>query len=191
MARTPVNVERLSARVLLLFREADRAARKFGRRAGIACPAGCGDCCRDDRPEASPLSLLPLALHVVRLNGAEELLERTENPPDRPCIFYTPDPLAGHCTVYPLRPLLCRLFGFAGRRDKHGNIEFRSCRRMAPPPAPCPRPPLFSTWHMRLEVIYPPLAEILPLPQAMRRALLWVLLHQALRPPRMRGTRAA
>jgi len=35
-----------------------------------------------------------------------------------------------HCTVYETRPLVCRVFGFAGDRDKWGHLRFAPCRHM-------------------------------------------------------------
>lgn len=77
------------------------------------------------------------------------------------CIFADPDS-ALHCTVYPARPLECRLFAFSGARDKSGSPVFRLCRHM---PGPEPRsmdaatmlrrwgviPPLMSDWGTRVE----------------------------------------
>lgn len=34
----------------------------------------------------------------------------------------------GPCSYYEFRPLVCRLFGFASRRNKFGQIELMSCR---------------------------------------------------------------
>ena len=183
---------RLSARVVHVLCDADRAALRFGRRAALFCPPDCGDCCRTGQPEASPLSLLPLALHALDSGLAEAWLEQTDHDPQTPCMFYD-EQNARHCRVYPYRPLLCRLFGFAGRLDKNGNPEFRPCHRLSHTKTPPhPRPPLYSAWHLRLQTLYPPLGEIMPLHTALRHALLWVLLHHALEPPRRpRGSRAA
>jgi len=189
MAGAHLNVDDMCARVMRLLRQAEREAERFGRRAGISCPQGCGECCLVDGIEASPLSLLPLAMAAMRSGRAESLLEETKTAPETICMFHTAaSPY--HCAIYRLRPLICRLFGFAGRRNKHGVVEFRPCRHMLPPARSGPLPPLFSTWHLRLQGIYPPLAEIMHLHHALRRVLLWLLLLESLdhsRPPRGRA----
>lgn len=43
------------------------------------------------------------------------------------CIFYQAGRLPGGCTIYAQRPLLCRLFGYAAVRDKHGALELAVC----------------------------------------------------------------
>ena len=35
-----------------------------------------------------------------------------------------------HCTVYATRPLVCRVFGFSGDRDKWGRLRYAPCRFM-------------------------------------------------------------
>jgi len=179
MAKPALNINALNTKVTRLLRQAEAEAVTFGRRAGIACPGDCGKCCVTVEIEASPLSLLPLAIDALRSGKAEALLEKTAIAPRAPCLFYTPSS-PFHCTVYATRPLVCRLFGFAGRRDKRGLPEFRACRHMDRTPRPGPAPPLFSTWHIRLEGLYPPLAEPMPLRSALRRVLLWLLLLDTL-----------
>lgn len=47
------------------------------------------------------------------------------------CVFYCPDPCGagkGRCSYYEFRPLVCRLFGFASRRNKRGILELTHCK---------------------------------------------------------------
>ena len=37
-----------------------------------------------------------------------------------------------HCTVYGGRPLICRLFAYAGDRSKAGEPRFRACSKQQP-----------------------------------------------------------
>jgi len=183
---TPVmNINVLNTRVIHLLRKAETEAVTFGRHAGIACPGDCGKCCVKGEIEASPLALLPLAIQALRSGRAESLLGEAALATATPCMFYT-SASPFHCTVYAVRPLVCRLFGFAGRRDKHGRVEFRPCRHMATVPRVGTIPPLFSTWHNRLEGLYPPLGDLMPLRAALNRILTWLLLRDTLygcRPP--------
>ena len=48
-----------------------------------------------------------------------------DNPP---CPLYGIDNKEHHCTVYPYRPLICRLFGAAASKSKDGHPVFRNCK---------------------------------------------------------------
>ncbi|MFH1437967.1 MAG: YkgJ family cysteine cluster protein [Pseudomonadota bacterium] len=171
--------EELCESVLSFLAGAEMAALRFGRDAGLACPTGCGDCCRDDRPGDSVLAALPAAAWAIG-EDLVDLLAAAVKEPSGVCVFYDGD-AAKHCRVYPLRPLVCRLFGFAGRHDKYGNIDFRPCRRMkgaAESPGSAV-PPVFSDLALQLEGFYPPLGrERRPLNIAFHEAAQWLLLRK-------------
>jgi len=164
--------------VLAVLGEAEEAASRFGRLARLSCPEGCGDCCRDDRPEDSVLAALPAARRAIDEGLVEAVASAARDRPEGPCVFYD-DAAAKHCTLYSHRPLVCRLFGFAGRRDKHGAVRFRPCRRVAHPgPFPEAEAPVFSDFAMRLEGIDPRLGrQRAPLNVAFHRAVQWLLLR--------------
>jgi Fe-S-cluster containining protein len=167
--------------VLGLLCEAEMRAVAFRRTAGVACPAGCDACCREDRPEDSVLACLPAARWALGQGWEARLAGAV---PEEPCLFWEPGP-AGGCGIYPLRPLICRLFGYAGVRDKHGRPAWRPCRRMVGVPAPAPEPPLFADEARRIEARYPPLGDRrLPLNLALREAAAWLALRG---PRRVRG----
>ena len=82
------------------------------------------------------LEMIPSAFHLLRTNQAELLLERIQKQADsNQCILFRPD-LSRHdgggCALYPYRPLVCRLFGFAGNRDRQGQVKLARCRDMPP-----------------------------------------------------------
>ena len=57
-------------------------------------------------------------------------IKKSENRGDLVCVLYRPDrgiPGNGRCRYYKFRPLSCRLFGFATRRNKFGDIELCTC----------------------------------------------------------------
>ena len=125
---------RPAAAVRALYRRLDRRIARFRRAAGLDCPAGCGECCLSPEVEATVLEMLPLVLHLRRRGLLEPTLADlgSEEPPRR-CLFYSPAPLGtfgGHCSAYPWRPLLCRLFGFAAVADSKGRPELAVCRQM-------------------------------------------------------------
>ena len=125
---------RPAAAVRALYRRLDRRIAAFRRAAGLACPPGCGECCLSPEVEATVLEMLPLALRLRRDGRlARTLAGLGSREPPRRCVFYSPDPLGafgGHCTVYPWRPLLCRLFGFASVADPESRPELAVCGRM-------------------------------------------------------------
>lgn len=120
-----------AAAVAAVHAEADQQTRAFAERTGITCPPGCGQCCLSPHVETTVADLLPLAEHVVQTGRAEAILQRIEAATDPRCVLYDADPAdpaRGRCSMYALRPSICRLFGFAGRRDADGNPQFTACR---------------------------------------------------------------
>ncbi len=123
---------RLAVGVQTIYRRLDRRLATFRRRSGLACPPGCGECCGSTEVEATVLELLPLALDLCRRGKAEEVMDRLHSgrEPER-CLLFSEQPLGcfgGHCTVYPRRPLLCRLFGFSSMENREGRPELVACR---------------------------------------------------------------
>ncbi|MFH1469126.1 MAG: YkgJ family cysteine cluster protein [Pseudomonadota bacterium] len=171
--------------VLGLLAEAEMQAFAFKRATGIDCPSGCGDCCRDHHPEDSVLAALPAARWALERGWEEQLVIAAREASDGPCVFYDGE-RGGHCAVYPLRPLICRLFGYAAGRDKHGQIAYRPCRRMVGTAHAGPLPPVYVDLAQRLEQRHPPLGNRhLPLNQAFLEAAAWL----SLRLPRPRAPR--
>jgi Fe-S-cluster containining protein len=115
-----------------LFAEVDIAAEKFKEHTGIQCPDGCGECCSRSRVETTVVEMMPLALLLWDKGEAENWLERIEAARDNPaCVFFKAEPgsaTRGRCTVYAMRPLICRLFGFFTVRNKYGKYVYGSCR---------------------------------------------------------------
>lgn len=170
-----------------IYTRAEEALASFRARNGLSCPAGCGTCCEGFIPDVLPLEASYLAAWLVR-NRPERAREMAESdavlPTGSGCPLYDPNKPEAHCTVYPGRPLICRLFAFSGVRAKGGQASFALCRGM--PDLPSPRsgartwegpeletlfgpPPLMSDFGAELEGIVPgdgsrraPLTEALP-----------------------------
>lgn len=193
---------RLAAAVLALYRRLDRRTAVFRRATGLGCPRGCGECCLSPDVEAGVLELLPLALHLQKRGRLEPTLARLASGA-RPCVFYSPEPLGdfgGRCSVYPLRPLLCRLFGFSTVRDPEGRPQLALCRlvREADPAgarAAAERAasgklaaPVMGEWSLVLYRLEPGLAlPTLPLNEALGQALQRVGIAASLRRGRPHG----
>jgi Fe-S-cluster containining protein len=119
-----------------LYREIDREAAACSGITGWRCPPGCGHCCHSPvkNIEASIFEVMPLALDLWERGEGEAVLERLEGLDDESvCGFFRPvaDVTApGHCSVYALRPLVCRLFGLYSSPGKRGEPINRFCFRM-------------------------------------------------------------
>jgi len=100
----------------------------------LACPPGCGSCCEGFVPDVLPIEARCLADWLIR--ERPDLAERAHSwaeggaPREPPCPFHESAREGGHCGVYPARPLICRLFGFASVRDREGRPSYALCRLM-------------------------------------------------------------
>ena len=92
-------------------------------------------CCKTQSIEATLLETLPLAEAIFN-NGEEDLILQTVEEQllkdDFSCILFRflGNTLNGFCTYYPYRPLLCRLFGFAARRNRLDELDFCTCKHL-------------------------------------------------------------
>jgi Fe-S-cluster containining protein len=113
-----------------LYTDLDSRIAGFSRRAGLACPEGCGTCCQTFVPELSAPEADLIAGHILSTSGPLTADSWLEGELSGACPFYrvVGDPY--HCGIYPARPLICRLFGYAGSRGKDGSARFRPCRHM-------------------------------------------------------------
>ena len=115
-----------------LYGHMDVDTATFQTATGIVCPAGCGQCCENPHIEATPLEMLPLVLELFRTGQVQPWLDQlqAEATSIAHCLFYQPQaglPGQGRCRIYPWRPTLCRLFGFAAMTDKQGQPLFAAC----------------------------------------------------------------
>jgi len=166
-----MEAEALRAAVLAELVDAELAGLGFAAASGLGCPGGCRDCCAHDKPEDTALAALPAAWWALR-SGLYDKVAAAE--PGGPCVFFEPA-APRPCSVYPARPLICRLFAFAGSRDKHGLPRFTPCRRMPAGPGPFAGFPLFEDCSRRLDGLHPALAEErLPINLAFQRAAAWL-----------------
>lgn len=127
MSRNPP-LSHLHLKLLQLFSDTDNATQKFSSWSGLRCPEGCGSCCEKPVVHTSAIELIPLAQHLFSQGSAEEWYRRAKERGPGICVFYEPHGGGkGRCSVYPLRPLVCRLFGFAAVRDKYGTPQLAAC----------------------------------------------------------------
>ena len=123
---------------LALYRSADEQTAAVSAGAQLACPTGCGMCCIRTPPHVSIADMAPVARAAIAAGEGEALLDRARATGPGPCVLFAPGQLPGGCTVYSIRPIICRLFAFAAVRDKHGALELAVCREhtAADPAAP-------------------------------------------------------
>lgn len=93
-----------------------------------SCPPGCGHCCETFEPDILEIEALYLAAWIVR-NAPERLADVDRNADRVGCVLADHEGCY-HCTVYPARPLVCRLFAYSGDRGKDGTVRFRPCAHM-------------------------------------------------------------
>jgi Fe-S-cluster containining protein len=123
-----------SLKVLRIYREIDQKTALLQSAFGLRCPDLCGACCDNPEVEATVLETFPLAEEIYRRNGLESVLgviEERRNQADCRCVLFLPNPGVpgtGRCSYYQFRPLVCRLFGFAARRNKFGRLELSTCK---------------------------------------------------------------
>lgn len=182
----------MSRRVNAVYRLLDQETAAFKAASGIKCLKPCGQCCFDSTVEASELEMLPLAFDLVRLGKADEWYERAEEAGFAGiCVFYNTEDASGQCRLYPFRPLVCRLFGFAGNRDKHGRPRLVTCRLIKkedPQGAELVLDkvangaigiPMMSDWMMRVASVDPEMARTsFPVNRAFGKAVERVVLNR-------------
>jgi len=124
-----MRLENLSLQVSVLFEKLDTEISKFQTATNIHCAFGCGKCCFKPDIEATTLEFLPFALHLYRAGLATEWLERLQNTDSSICLILNPTSKeAGLCSQYRHRGLICRLFGYSARTNKHGAKELVTCQ---------------------------------------------------------------
>jgi Fe-S-cluster containining protein len=133
------SLESLVARVAGIYArvEADQRAFLAGAAASgaaLRCPDGCGSCCEPFVPDLLPQEADFMAAWL--LESAPDLAREAAAwaddgaPAAPPCPFLRRTLAGARCAIYPARPLVCRLFGAAGVRDREGRASFRPCAKM-------------------------------------------------------------
>jgi Fe-S-cluster containining protein len=127
-------LQELETQVLEVYRCLDGAVAGFSARSHLSCAQGCGHCCTSEKVEATVLECIPLAFELFRTFQAELIIKRLEKiADDKRCILYRQDfseAGLGGCTQYRYRVVVCRLFGFAGNRNRDGIRQLAVCRVM-------------------------------------------------------------
>lgn len=176
-----------------VFRDVDLATASFQGHTGLYCKSGCARCCFKVDLEASALEFLPFAYYLYETGQIEEWLEKIRANESVYCVLLNPAPGVGACTSYPYRGLICRLFGYSARINKHGGRELVTCQVIKTEQAATYLTvqqaiaaggvvPVMSYYYMQLHSIDADLArDFYPINQAIRRAIETVLHYYAYR----------
>ncbi|WP_372365849.1 YkgJ family cysteine cluster protein [Candidatus Uabimicrobium sp. HlEnr_7] len=96
----------------------------------VSCIVNCGECCKRFEPYISVLEAVPLAKYLRNHPEKHKLYKRNVEQNKvkwNACPFYDNET---HCTVYDIRPLICRLFGFSANRNRQQKIIFATCTKI-------------------------------------------------------------
>jgi Fe-S-cluster containining protein len=171
-----------------IYEEINLQTETFAQKAGLACKPGCGKCCEFPEISLTVTDCLVLAEALWESGKAEALHEKllqeaaSDNSEQTvsPCPIYQPSPVEKHmgrCSMWPVRPGLCRLFGFASMQSGQGRglaackiikaqLEGRSEAEVSKDA------PDITSWSRRIAATHPGLsAKPLPIRSALREAL--------------------
>ena len=188
-----MRLEQLVGQVTDLFNTLDAEVGQFQAATSLKCAPGCGKCCLKPNIEATPLEFLPLALHLYRQGRAWEWFERLKTADDGMCPVLTPTTEAnGRCSEYKHRGLICRLFGYSARANKHGVRELVTCTIVKDQTAAYQEAsrrintdltvPMINSYYMQLRGMNHELADVrIPVNIAIRKAIETVLHYYAYR----------
>lgn len=125
-----MNLDEKILAVEKIFSVIDVATDNVKKTTGLSCARGCGKCCSNPAIESTVLEMMPMAQNILESGDVEAVLSAAALHDKGICVFFeasVPDGSSGKCLAYDKRPSLCRMFGFAGRRNKFGANEFSYC----------------------------------------------------------------
>lgn len=99
---------------------------EFDERENIRCIEACGECCKHYLPDLTIVEAEYIALYLIQTGRVEEFFSRCEKDINY-CPMFNEDSNY-HCSIYPARGLICRLFGSACTLDKNGRAIKPACR---------------------------------------------------------------
>ena len=176
-------IEKLADETSGLFLELDQAIAQFQNESGIHCKFGCGKCCLKPDIEAAVLEFIPFALQVYREGTSSVWLEKFSAGGTICVILDERQAGQGHCSQYLYRGMICRLFGYAARRNKYDKKELVTCQiiktelskayeRASDQINSSMQVPMITDYYLKLKSIDPELGNtFLPVNDAIKRAI--------------------
>ena len=161
---------------------------------GMHCKWGCGKCCFKPDIEATALEFLPFAFHLYQSGQAGTWLQSLEENDSSICLILNPQQNgAGLCSQYPHRGMICRLFGFSARVNKHEIKELITCQTIKTEQAEAfanadsqiksgKEVPVMHQYYMRLSTIdFELTRDFYPINEAIAQAIKLVMHYYAYR----------
>jgi uncharacterized protein len=117
-----------------IFSDLNTEINLFKVNSGLRCPDNCCFCCKTDNIEATILEFLPIAYYLHKIGMSEFYFNKLEKFDLRSiCIFcndnFSESKKSG-CEFYQYRGLICRLFGFSGKKDKYNKPMLITCQKI-------------------------------------------------------------
>ncbi|MGB4406039.1 MAG: YkgJ family cysteine cluster protein [Sphaerochaeta sp.] len=161
-----------------LYDQIEEETSRFCFEHSIACGPGCGACCEHFMPDITALEARLVAAYLLLIKKDPELTSKILDARESttgPCPLYRFDS-PYHCSVYPVRPLICRLFGVCANGDKEGNGVFRRCRFNKEETMPLllnfgPEVPVMQDYAYALRALDSSATEVALLPKAILEQL--------------------
>lgn len=123
----------LAEKILQEFENISLEFSGYQTKVNLECISGCGRCCFKPDIFCTPIELLPMVLHLIETDQANEVYEKLKNSKLERCFFLQvtdSEKLKGFCESYHFRPLVCRTFGVSARNGKNGYVEFSVCKEI-------------------------------------------------------------
>ncbi len=100
-----------------LYKDLENKIQFFKQKTHLDCVPGCGDCCNRFEPYISVLEGIIIADWLYRNQEAMDAFgQKMKNKSEILCPFYQVGSNY-HCGIYTIRPFICRLFAFSGKRQ--------------------------------------------------------------------------
>lgn len=129
-----MNLREKSAEVRRVFDSLDQEIKSFMAVSQLSCISGCGKCCANPKVSATVMEFIPLAFDLYDKGKAEDALVLLDSKSeDDWCIVYksfSEDGAMGFCSDYANRGMICRLFSSSYRKNKHGEKEIITCKKI-------------------------------------------------------------
>ena len=114
--------------LLDLYIDIDQKESVFTSSLSISCPPSCGTCCEHFIPDITSSEASLIAAYLLFIKKSEDLISRVDPSYEgESCPLYNKDE-AYHCQIYPVRSMVCRLFGASPSKTKYNTPIFRKCK---------------------------------------------------------------
>lgn len=114
--------------LLELYNDIDQHSHLFTTTLDISCPPSCGTCCEHFIPDVTYLEASLIAAYLLFIKKDASLISLMDPTYEgEGCPLYNKEE-AYHCQIYPVRTMVCRLFGAAPSKTKYNTPIFRKCK---------------------------------------------------------------